>query len=752
MRIRLFTSILLFFSLAASAQTKVEVLDSERKGLPHAHIIFKGLGEDQKEMVLTDQFGKAEIPSEFCKNNPVFTVSISYIGFKNIENDTVKAGKTLRFILKDDEVTLNQLVVTAQYSPNSPEKSVHKISIINSEKIETMAAVTLTDVLNNELNMSISEDNILGSQLSIQGLGGENVKILVDGVPMIGRTSGNIDLNQINLENIERIEVVEGPMSVNYGTNALAGAINLITKKGSQQRWQGNVHAYTQSTGKYNLNANVNYSQGKHSLGLSGGRNYFDGWNPGDKHWDRSDQIADSTRAKQWNPKEQYLLNFQYGYQYNLWNFRFKSDYFDETITNKGTPYDIYQEEAFDDYYMTTRFDNSVFADGNFSENFRGNFILAYNTFTRIKNTYKVDLTDLSQVLNDNPEDQDTSRFNQWTMRGSVANVNAMANINYEIGYDFNLEEGEGRRIEDGLQKQQDYALYASAEYRPWSNTIIRPGLRYAYNTNFNSPLIPSLNVKQDFGKYAIRASYALGFRAPSLKEQYFDFNDSNHNINGNPNLEAENSNNFNISAQYTNVLTNALYKFEVSGFYNVIQDMITLAQLNTVEWSYVNVDTYKTTGINMNIQMNVYHFKINLGGSYIGRYNQFDEYSADSTAFYWSPEARFNLAYEFRKLGLTAAFFIKYQGKLPIVTGDLDSQSQGFVEAYPWGDFTLSQRLWGGRINLSAGIKNIFDIQSVNTSTSSSGGIHSGSGDSQSVGTGRSMFVSLKYNFKSKK
>ena len=67
--------------------------------------------------------------------------------------------------------------------------------------------------------------------MSVQGLSGENVKILIDGVPVVGRLNGNVDLSQINLTNIERVEIVEGPLSVNYGTNALAGTINLITKK-----------------------------------------------------------------------------------------------------------------------------------------------------------------------------------------------------------------------------------------------------------------------------------------------------------------------------------------------------------------------------------------------------------------------------------------------------------------------------------------------------------------------------------------
>ena len=54
------------------------------------------------------------------------------------------------------------------------------------------------DVLEQEINIRLSQDNILGSSLSIQGLDGQNIKIMIDGVPVIGRLDGNIDISQIN--------------------------------------------------------------------------------------------------------------------------------------------------------------------------------------------------------------------------------------------------------------------------------------------------------------------------------------------------------------------------------------------------------------------------------------------------------------------------------------------------------------------------------------------------------------------------
>lgn len=739
--------LILVWALPIGAQTKIEVVDNEKNGLPYAHVKYKELNAKKFYTVLTDLDGIAEIPLSFCQNNPIFILSISYVGLLSIESDTVKTGKTIKYTLKEDPISLGQLVVTAQYSPNDPEKSVHKISIITSEKIETMAAVTLTDVLANELNMNIVQDNILGSQISMQGLDGENVKILIDGVPMIGRSDGNIDLNQINMANIERIEVVEGPMSVNYGTNALAGAINLITKKGSTQMWEGGVHAYTESVGKYNLNGHLNFRKGAHQLGLSGGRNYFNGWNPGDKPYENIEPIADSSRFKQWKPKEQYMLNFQYAYHYYDWNFRFKSDLYDEKITNRGYPRNTW---AFDDYLYTKRFDNSLNVDGRISENFSTTILVAYNIYDRVKNSYVTDLTTINQVLIENPEEQDTTRFNSWTLRGSIANINPNTKINYEIGYDINLEEGEGKRIDDGKQEQNDYALYASAEYKPFLTTTIRPGLRIAHNSNYDSPIIPSLNIKQDIGKIALRLSYALGFRAPSLKEQYLYFVDSNHNILGNPDLKPENSNNFNISSKYTTIIKNTLFKAELSGFYNSVENLIDLVFLEGTEWTYINVDRYKTTGINANFKADFHHFKIGLGATYIGRNYEFHD-ELESAGFIWTPEGQLNVGFKFESIGLTTALFLKYQGELPSFRIDeTDAVDLTYIEAYTWADFTLSKLFWKNQINTSIGVKNIFDVSSV-ARGSSGGAVHSGS-ESQSIGMGRIFFISLKYNFKSKK
>src|SRR5690606_15439239 len=179
-------------------------------------------------------------------------VEVSYIGFVKL-TQTVYPNTNVTFRLKEDVVSLNSFVVTGQYAENNPEKAVQKITIIDQEKINKMAAVNLTDVLENETNIRLSQDGVLGSSMSVQGMSGENVKILIDGLPVIGRLDGSIDISQINLNDVERIEIVEGPMSVNYGTNALAGVVNIITKKGGKDKAGIKLNTFYENIGTYNI-------------------------------------------------------------------------------------------------------------------------------------------------------------------------------------------------------------------------------------------------------------------------------------------------------------------------------------------------------------------------------------------------------------------------------------------------------------------------------------------------------------------
>src|SRR5262245_27352752 len=104
---------------------------------------------------------------------------------KEKTNENTAAKDDAEKTVAPEDVSINEVVITGQYAPSSAERAVQKIKIIDRKKITDMSAQNLRDVLTNELNIRLAQDNILGSSVNVQGIGGQNVKILIDGVPMI---------------------------------------------------------------------------------------------------------------------------------------------------------------------------------------------------------------------------------------------------------------------------------------------------------------------------------------------------------------------------------------------------------------------------------------------------------------------------------------------------------------------------------------------------------------------------------------
>ncbi len=714
----------------------------DKKPVPYTHVTFSIPGAViNGETVLTNNEGRAKTPASM--QGKTVAIAISAIGYERIK-DTLRAGESKTYYLNESVWVLNELVVTGQYSPNNPEQAIQKVRIIDRKKIEAMAAVTLKDVLQNELNIRLSQDNILGSSMTLQGISGENIKILIDGVPMTGRLNGSIDLSQINLDNIERIEVIEGPLSVNYGSNALAGTINLITKKETTYPFMVGAQAYTESIGQYNVNGLAQAQWKKHGINLSGGRNYFAGWNPdGPMFPGFSTPVADSSRYKSWKPKEQYFGRLQYFYTGQKVQLSYRLEAFDEMIINRGMPRMPYRETAFDDRYQTWRLDNAVHADIKTGERKGIKIISAWNHYRRIKNSYFRDLTTLEERPLTQDGSHDTTRLGLFNTRITYSSDPDSSKFGYELGTDITYETMYGLRIEGEEKKMGDYALFGSLEYRPLSSLSIRGGMRYAYNTLYQGPPVPSLNVRWKMNKLlTLRVSYARGFRSPSLKEMYFYFVDINHHITGNPNLKPEYSHHVSSTLSGQQTYSKWIIRGDIGGFYNDINQLITLAQRTGTEYTYVNIGKYRTVGGQANIGFIFEHLRVNVGGSYTGRYNQVSElHPIDPFSFY--PEVRANAMYEWKKTGLSLSFFYKYQGRMPGFMVDASGNAAAtFIQAYHTADVSLGKSWWKDRTRLSIGCKNLFDVQSVNSTLA--GEAHSMGATSVPVATGRLYFIKL--------
>jgi outer membrane receptor for ferrienterochelin and colicins len=648
---------------------------------------------------------------------------------------------------------INDVVITGQYTARSQDNAVQRIEVIDRRKIDAMAAQNLRDVLANSLEVRLSYDPIFGSSLNMQGSAGygADAKILIDGVPVVGKQNGGVDLSQINLANIERVEIIKGPMSVSYGTDAIAGTINLITKKTVKDRWELGAGSYYETVGTYN----VNFSAGAkiastHAVRLDGFRNFFGGWNRGAgiKFFDFRALPADTTRVQLWRPREQYQGTAQYTYTRKKTTFNYKGNYFYELITSKGAPLAPYYETAFDNYFHTYRKDNALFINSEPAKDKHISFMAAFNAYKRIKKESSNDLTTLSETFND--EAQDTSIYNELNSRSALTTGRSGVKLNYEIGYDINLQWANSTQIDGTKKEMGNYALYGSVEYRPFERFTIRPGLRYGYNTVYDAPLVPSVNFLYELpSHWMLRASYARGFRQPGLKELYFDFVDINHNIHGNTNLRAEYSNNYAVSAARSGRILNVRYKLNASAFYNDVRDLISLSPVQgstTNEYNYQNIGVYKTCGGQASVDVYLRNLTLGAGSSYIGTYNpESEEYNVSQ--FSYSPEARGNVTYGLPKYDASVSVFYKYTGRrITFFADENDQPVQGTLQGYNNADISFSKYFLNRQIRISVGCKNLFDVKSI-VGSLSGGGAHSSGGGTSAVGMGRYYFLKADLN-----
>lgn len=729
-----------FCLLTLSGVSQVRILFTDKitgEGIEGVGLFMK---ESQQALGISNNKGIVEIiPEKFPAS-----FATSHISYIQREFEITVLGD-VAIELEQSTALLKDVVVTGQFEPQSVRQSVYKVRTISSETIQAKGATRFQDVLNTELNFRFTMDPALGvSDMTMQGLPGQNVKVLIDGVPVIGRqgTSNAVDLNQINMNSIERVEIVEGPMSTIYGADALAGVINIITKRPQQNKLSGSVRIHEENIGdEFRF-----FDEGLHQQSLSVGyktksfysladfsHNYSGGWQ------------GDSTgREKQWHPKTQWIGSGTIGYQRDRWNVSYRLDYLNEDLYD---PSHYIGSEAIDRHYFTNRFMQQIQGAATITEKLSFNGALAYTDYSRKTQVIVVDKATGEETLALSGQDQTT--FNGATIRGTFQ-YKISEKISLQPGFDFNLESGSGGRLIEGTNRISDYAGFLSAEFKPVSFLNIRPGFRFVKNSVYQAPpVLPSINTKFILSEnHDLRISYGRGFRAPSIRELYFYFYDSNHQVEGNPNLEAEISHSMNASWNW-HVIKNTSWQYStvLGGFYNSIDNLIQTAQRpSSTVTTYLNIDQYKTTGLTLDNTIKTDAIQFNAGFAYTGRYNDYEEGDDNLPEFTWSPEVNGAIIYTIQKIGLSANLYYKYTGKTPLYQMNNATSEVYLAETgdFHWADVSL-QKIFFKKLSIVTGIHNLFDVTQIRSTAVSSGTHTSGS---NSLASGRSYYITLTFNF----
>lgn len=723
---------LLFFLLGpflylTKAQT-LKFADSKHQPVEGIVVSIKSVGSESNSLLISDNQGIVKPNTEL----PVI-IQTYHFAYNRIVDTIYNIDAQKEYALVSSNINLDEVTVTGNYTPS--DHSVYQTEVITKQQIESQAASNLQDLFTHQLNVRINNnDPSTGSSLSLQGIGGENVKILIDGVPVIGRLYNNINISQLNLNNAERVEVIKGPASVLYGTNALGGVINIITDASTNPPFKTGVNTYYESTGKYNVDGFVNMHFKKSDVSLNAGRNYFDGWSE-----------VDMGRADEWRPKEQYFGSIKLSHKIKNTKLALQSSFFKEEVISYsndtlGWPYEA---KVLDVYFNTERLNNELNLSHLFDASHSLKVTAAYSFYRYFRATYLKDLEKLEKEWVDDPSLNDTTDFGATMLRAVFTKSKLDSKINYQIGIDINDEYTTGERIKSQKQETGDYAAFASMEFHPVKKLLICPSVRYAYNTTYKAPVVPSLQFMYDWNKNTVfRLSYSRGFRSPSLKEVYLNFDDANHSVFGNPELKAEEADNFQFSADRSFTKGKIVIKVSPALFYNHIQNKISLASQDTI-YTYINFYEYTARGGQLTASFTYNSFEFSTGYSYTGIYNS----EIEGSKYLYSSELNSMLQYKLPKIKTLIGVFWKYNGRLPeYMVNEIGDITVFNGESYSMVDASATQRFFANRLTVGVGVKNILDVTTIKNLQAS--GAHQSSNEHVYTGMGRNYFVRLQFQF----
>ncbi|NRB62470.1 MAG: TonB-dependent receptor [Saprospiraceae bacterium] len=658
-------------------------------------------------------------------------------------------------------IDLPEVVTTGQPEPTSSRAALHQIRTLGSESLISRGVTNLEQALQQIVGIRIRQDLILGPGLSLMGLGGQNIQIMIDGVPVIGRLNGQIDLSQINMLDVVRIEVVEGPLAVSYGTNALAGVINVVTRSSQINPIQVTLGAQYESLAENRLEAGLGWQfHEKWLVKANGALDQFSGW-----------KADEESRAYLWNPKDQFMGKVAVIFQPNQdQRLRIEGRHFQEELQLLGEERrPQFKPYAFDQHFSTIRNDIVASFEGGVGDNAYLKATTAYNSYARIKDAYRINFDDDERITM--YDDLDTTRFSSWMIRAQIAMPRSNANWKWQAGIDFRGDEGNGERIagENGALGEArtltDLAAFAKVGFHGISPLTVQMGLRYGYNSVFDIPLIPSVHLKYAWSEnWQWRASYGKGFRSPDLKELYLEFIDINHYILGNPNLTPESANHLQSSVVYNQEKPNTKLKLQALVFYNSVQNRISLFEFmdspsgpimaqdtSTGRYTYFNQDQFYSKGARVGLNWQNQYWTADLQAQSTGLYNALHEQdeSVSRFTYQWSGTASVQYAWG-QKVPMQLQTLAHWQDQIITFYPDTDENGntvsrQRIQDGLTQIDISGSATFFKKRCQLTIGVRNLLNIQQV-TVQGGAVGPHSGGANSAPISPGRSQFVGVRF------
>jgi outer membrane receptor for ferrienterochelin and colicins len=399
---------------------------------------------------------------------------------------------------------LDETIVTATRSDRKWSSLPMPVTVIKKEQIRQMGALRLNDVLAEQTGLLMVNDH--GSGVQVQGFDPDYTLILVDGEPLIGRTSGTLDLSRIAVGNIKQIEVVKGPSSSLYGSEALAGVINIITDKSNGTNADLSLRYGSNNTVDVSLGSQfkkgglsavffVNrYSSGGYDLNLE---------QPGATVSPFENYTIQPKLAYAFSPKTSLTLNARI------------SDESQDAWANIGTS-DVPDIVA----------GISTLKDFNFNPTFK----TSVSDKIKLTARYYVSNYQTNNILNKESDNSvyDETFFRQTFRRPEIQTDVVLSENQFLIfGIGMVDESVEATRYEGTKRYNTKYA-FLQHEFFLKSKTQFITGLRYDAHNAYRNQFSPKFSVSHELNDtFTLRGSAGVGYKAPDFRQLFLNFTNS---------------------------------------------------------------------------------------------------------------------------------------------------------------------------------------------------------------------------------
>ncbi|SHJ98664.1 outer membrane receptor for ferrienterochelin and colicins [Reichenbachiella agariperforans] len=768
----------LLFGETFGQEKSLRFLSSDNEPIVGVAVLLYPHGESKAIQRVSDLDGHVRLGSVAYP----LTIETQHISFDPLSQRLDQSDNHTLYLTERSDLLEDVTITSATEQSSSLNTTLFVVDQMDSQSIQRLGGNDLSDVLNFNNNINVMPDPSTGrSTVNMFGLGGEYVKILIDNVPMVSDNGAgnNIDITQINLDQVERIEISEGAMGVLYGSNAVAGVINIVTKKGGDTRFSIQAAIQEETVGgEYNWSDEGRHIQRltvKSHLGsklhvtANANHNDFKGFK--NDHQGVNYYGSDGVRGYEWNPKEQIHLGGQLHYSLSAKTIlTYGYDYYHEelfihdTILIGGVGIDGLPEyKAQDNRYVTDRQAHRLSINHRF-DSMPMNLFFSYQAQSRSKEEYVYDLERQSKTSSGglNLEQSSDYLYSKGTLKNilnqlSWLSITAGYEADYQTGYDAVASGAYSSDIAE--QSLSNLDAFALATWTPTAAISITPGLRLNHNSAYNQHMIWSVSTLWRAPKqFSAQLVVGSAYKTPTYTQLFRYFVDANHDVTGNQDLNPEDGISVVLNLSKSSSLGELLLKNEIKGSYFDIHGKIGMAIIteenpdapSSIQRStYLNIDEYQTIGISTNHQLIYRALSAQIGASYIGA-RQFEQNENQNEDYVYTLSGTASLSYLLRPLETQFSVNFKYNGSSERYYQDDEGAYKVLMDPYSLMDMSIQKSFFDEAFRIKLGARNLLNVVQVNASGLPSASAHGGSSPSSMVfAYGRSYFINLSYTFK---